>query len=53
MSLSNRFPIKRVLLGVGGIALAVVAVAAAADDTDSGAPVRSDQYFTSQPYGCV
>ena len=27
MSLSNRFPIKRVLLGVSGIALAVVAVA--------------------------
>ncbi len=42
MSLSNRFPIKRVLLGVGGIALAVVAVAAANDDTDSGAPTSAD-----------
>ena len=42
MSLSNRFPIKRVLLGVGGIALAVVAVAAAADDTDSDAPTYAD-----------
>jgi cytochrome oxidase Cu insertion factor (SCO1/SenC/PrrC family) len=42
MSLSNRLPIKRVLLGVAGIALAVVAVAAAADDTDSGAPTSAD-----------
>ena len=42
MSLSNRFPIKRVLLGVAGIALAVVAVAAAADDTDSGVPRSAD-----------
>ncbi len=42
MSLSNRFPIKRVLLGVGAIALMVVAVAAAADDTDSGAPTIAD-----------
>lgn len=42
MSLSNRFPIKRVLLGVAGIALAVVAVAAAANDTDSGAPTYAD-----------
>ena len=42
MSLSNRLPIKRILLGVGGIALAVVAVAAANDDTDSGAPTIAD-----------
>jgi peroxiredoxin len=42
MSLSNRFPIKRVLIGVAGIALAVVAVAAAADDNDSGAPTIAD-----------
>jgi hypothetical protein len=42
MSLSNRLPIKRVLLGVAGIALAVVAVAAAADDTDTGAPTSAD-----------
>jgi len=42
MSLSNRFPIKRVLLGAGAIALAVVAVAAANDDTDSGAPTIAD-----------
>ncbi len=42
MSLSNRLPIKRVLVGVAGIALAVVAVAAAADDTDSGAPTIAD-----------
>ena len=41
MSLSNRLPIKRILLGVGGIALAVVAVAAN-DDTDSGAPTIAD-----------
>ena len=42
MSLSNRLPIKRVLIGVAGIALAVVAVAAANDDTDSGAPTIAD-----------
>jgi len=42
MSLSNRFPIKRVLVGVAAIALAVVAVAAANDDTDSGAPTIAD-----------
>jgi hypothetical protein len=42
MALSNRLPIKRVVFAVGAIALAVVAVAAAADDTDSGAPTYSD-----------
>src|SRR5688572_32031940 len=42
MSLSNRLPIKRVLLGVGAIGLAVVAVAAATGDTDSGAPTSAD-----------
>ena len=42
MSLSNRLPIKRILLGVGGFALAVVAVAAANDDADSGAPTIAD-----------
>src|SRR5687767_4865244 len=42
MSLSNRLPIKRVLLGVGAIALAVVAVAAANEDTGSGAPTYAD-----------
>ena len=42
MSLSNRLPIKRVLLGVGGIALAAVVAVAAASDTDSGAPTIAD-----------
>jgi alkyl hydroperoxide reductase subunit AhpC len=42
MSLSHRLPIKRVLIGAAGIALAVVAVAAANDDTDSGAPTFAD-----------
>jgi cytochrome oxidase Cu insertion factor (SCO1/SenC/PrrC family) len=42
MALSNRLLIKRVVFAVGAIALAVVAVAAAADDTDSGAPTYAD-----------
>src|SRR5688572_17250985 len=42
MSLSNRLPIKRILLGVGGIALAAVVAVAAASDTDSGAPTIAD-----------
>lgn len=42
MSLSNRIPIKRILVGVGGIALAGVAVAVANGATDSGAPAYGD-----------
>ena len=42
MSLSNRIPIKRILVGVGGIALAGVAVAVANGATDSGAPTYAD-----------
>jgi hypothetical protein len=42
MSLSKRFPIKRVLLGVAGIALAGAAVAVANGATDSGAPTYAD-----------
>lgn len=42
MSLSNRLPIKRLLLGVGGIAFAAVVAVAAASDTDSGAPTYAD-----------
>ena len=42
MSLSKRLPRKRLLLGVGGIALVVVAVAVATGDTDSGAPTSAD-----------
>ena len=38
MSLSNRLPKKRLLLGIGGIALAAVAIVAVAGATDSGAP---------------
>ena len=38
MSHSNRFPIKRVLASVGGIALVAVAVAVATSDSDAGAP---------------
>ena len=35
MSLSNRLPMKRLLLGIGGVALAAVAVAAATSDSDA------------------
>jgi hypothetical protein len=38
MALSKRLPIKRLLAGIGGIALAAVAVAAATGATDSDAP---------------
>ena len=42
MSLSKRLPTKRLLLGVGGIALAAVAVAVATGAADSGAPASAD-----------
>ena len=42
MSLSKRLPIKRLLLGVVGIALVAVAIAAATGATDSGAPTAAD-----------
>ena len=42
MSLSNRLPVKRLLLGVGGIALAGAAVAVANGATDSGASTYAD-----------
>ena len=42
MALPNRLPIKRIVLGVGGVALAAVVAVAAASDTDSGAPTYGD-----------
>ena len=41
MALSKRLPMKRLLLGVGGIALVVVAVAAATGGASSGAPTSA------------
>ena len=38
MSLSNRLPLKRLLVSIGGVALAAVAAVAATAATDSGAP---------------
>lgn len=37
MPRTNRFPMKRLLLGIGGLALAAVAVVAATSDSDAGA----------------
>ena len=42
MAPSNRLPKKRLLLGVGGVALAAVAVLVAAGAADGGAPPGPD-----------
>ena len=42
MSLSKQLPIRRILIGIGGIAIAAVAVVAATRGTDSGAPTSAD-----------
>ena len=42
MSLLKRLPMKRLLVGIGGIALAAVAVAAATNDTGSSGPTSAE-----------